>query len=114
MGDRLLATIIELERSLQGEIRRETALAEAWCARELAALAREGESVRCRLAEQERAVLAAGRAAAEKDGERLLAAAEARGAQLEALTDAQLTVALRKVWHRLLPEDDHDHPHGQG
>lgn len=114
MSDRLLATIIELEKALQEETRREAERAAAWRDRELAALALEASADRQKLSGAEAKELSAARQEVEAEGTRLLAAAEARCTRMTALSDAVLEEVLRRQLHRLLPEDGDDHPHGQG
>lgn len=113
MVNRLLTTIIELEKSLQEEICLETERSITWRDGELATLAQELVTLRQRLADEEVAALAAARLLAEAEGARLLAGVKVRCVRLEALTDAFLQELLRQPLNTLLPEDDDDHPHGQ-
>lgn len=114
MSDRLLATIIELEKMLQEEARQEAERASAWRDQELAGLALEVAAAREELTISEAAELSAARRAIEAEGARLLAAAEARCLRMAALPDAFLEKVLRRQLHRLLPGNGDDHPHGQG
>jgi hypothetical protein len=114
MGDRLLSGIIELEKTLREEERREAARAAAWRERELAALAAELTAARLALAQRDEDAVAVAREAAEAEGAALLAAGAERCTRLAALPEAFLESLLRRQLGRLLPEADDDHPDGQG
>lgn len=113
MGNRLLATIIELEKSLQEEICQETERAVAWRERELGVLARELAIARQGVTAEGVVALTETRRRAEAEALRLQAVAQARGNRLESLPDTFLEGVLRRQLRTILPEDDDDHPHGQ-
>ncbi len=114
MSDRLLASVIELERTLQEEVRQEELRAVAWQERESAALTAGLEEIRRelerRLVEQTEAT----RCRAQAEGEALRAAGAARCLRLAALSEAFLEELLRRQLDLLLPEVGDDHPHGKG
>lgn len=114
MGDRLLTTIIELENALQEEYCREERRAAAWREREVAALERNLAATRRQLSAETLAAETPARQAAEAEAARRRQAAERLCARLTALPDVFLEAMLRRALCLLLPEDDHDHPHGQG
>lgn len=114
MGDRLLASVIELEKLLQEEVRQEEARVAAWREREEAALAAGLETARRELAVWRDAQAAAGRRDAESAGAALRAAAAERCARLAALPEDFLERVLQPQLSSLLPEVGDDHPHGQG
>jgi hypothetical protein len=114
MNERLLSSIIALEKALQEEVREEEARARSWQERELAALAAVSEQHRRELELWRDEQAAAARVAAESEGAQLRAAAAGRAERLAALPQTFLQELLTRQLQRLLPEDDHDHPHGQG
>lgn len=113
MTDRLLATVIELEKTLQEEVRAEEARAAAWQERELAQLATARETVRLELARWRDEQAAAVHRTAEAEAVALRQAAAARCARLTALPDRFLAKLLKQQLDSLLPEVGDDHPHGQ-
>lgn len=113
MSDRLLTSILELEKRLQGEVARETARAGAWRERELAALAGSAATAQQQLERWGDEQASAARRTAEAEGEQLKAAAAARGARLAAVSESFLEELLRERLAMLLPEDGHDHPDGK-
>lgn len=114
MSDRLLAGVIELERILQEEVRREESRAAAWQEREVAALTAGLEAGRRELERRRAEQLAEARHLAEAEGAALQAAAAARCARLVNLEDTFLEEVLRRQLGALLPEAGDDHPHGEG
>lgn len=114
MSDRLLASIIDLEKTLQEEVRREEERAAAWRDRELAALEAEREETRRTLDKWHAEQTAAARRKAEAEGETRRTAGAARCARLAGLSDSFLEDVLRRQLNLLLPEGGDDHPHGQG
>lgn len=114
MSDRLLASVIELERTLQEEVRQEELRAASWQERESAALAAELEETRRELERRHVEQTEATRCRAEAEGEALQAAGAARCSRLSALSEAFLEELLRRQLDLLLPEVGDDHPHGEG
>jgi hypothetical protein len=114
MSDRLLASIIELEKTLQEEVRQEAARAAAWQDRELAALDDEALGARRQAERWGEEQAEAARQLAEADGEKLQAVVAARCARLGALTESFLERVLQPRLKLLLPEVGNDHPDGEG
>jgi hypothetical protein len=114
MSDRLLTSIIELEKALQEEVRREEERAAAWRERECAALVVALEAEQRQLQREEAGRAAAARQAAEAAAVDLRLANEAWCARLAALPDSFLKAALQRQLTTLLPGTGDDHPHGQG
>jgi hypothetical protein len=114
MSDRLLASVIELEKALQEEVAQEEARAAAWQERELAALAAGMELSRQALDGWHAGQTAEIRRRAEAEAETLRAAGAARCARLATLSDGFLVEVLRRPLTLLLPETGDDHSHGQG
>jgi|APIni6443716594_1056825.scaffolds.fasta_scaffold593887_1 hypothetical protein len=113
MGDRLLATIIELEKTLREEVRREAARADGWREREVAVLELEVSAAQRELSAWLSEQTAAARLAAAAAGERRVTATAVRCARLAALQDSFLEEVLRLHLRKLLPEAGDDHPHDE-
>jgi ATPase subunit of ABC transporter with duplicated ATPase domains len=114
MSDRLLTNIIELEKTLQGEVEREEARASAWRERELAALEQEFTTSRQQLQQRQAEQLGAARRDATAAAERQRLAMAAWCERLAALPDSRLREVLHRHLPSILPEAGDDHPHGQG
>lgn len=114
MSDRLLISIIELEKTLQEEVRREEERAAAWREREFAALTQILVSEQRQQQREEVARAATARREAGAAAERLRLETDDWCARLAALPDNFLEAELRKQLSAILPETDDDHPHGQG
>ena len=114
MSDRLLTSIIELERSLQGEVASEQARAVAWLERELAMLAAEMKASGQQLLTAEAEQVAAARREAEAAAAQLQQDSAAWCKRLAELPDAVLERVLLRQLPLLMPEAGNDHPHGQG
>lgn len=113
MSDRLLTSIIELEKTLQEEVRREEERAASWREREYLTLVAMLEEEQRQLQSEEAGRTAAARQEAEAAAAELRLANEAWCARLAALPDSFLEVALHRQLAALLPETGDDHPHGQ-
>lgn len=114
MSDRLLISIIELEKTLQEEVRREEERAAAWREREFAALT-QMLAAEQRQRQSEAATRAAtARREAGAAAERLRLETDGWCARLAVLPDNFLKAVLCKQLSAILPETDDDHPHGQG
>jgi hypothetical protein len=114
MGERLLNSIIELEKALQAEVAREEARAAAWREREFAALELTLATARRQLQELEVDRLASARRDAETCAEGLRQDTAAWCERLAALPDSLLREVLLRHLPDLLPETSDDHPHVQG
>jgi len=114
MSDRLLTSIIELEKALQAEVAGEAARAAAWRERELAILAAAMEAAGHQLRTMEAEQVAAARRAAEADAAQLQRETVAWCQHLAALPDKVLERVLLRQLPLLMPEAGDDHPHGQG
>jgi dsDNA-specific endonuclease/ATPase MutS2 len=113
MSDRLLANIIELEKTLQEELAQEEAHANAWREREYAALEQELITTRQQLQQREAEQLAAARREAEVAAEHQRLATVAWCERLAELPDSFLREVLHRHLPSILPEAGDDHPHGQ-
>ena len=114
MSDRLLTSIIELEKLLQEEVRREEERAAAWCERECAALAQVLAVEQRQRQSDEAARAESARREAGAAAERLRLETDEWCARLAALPDNFLEAVLLRQLSAILPETDDDHPHGQG
>lgn len=114
MTDRLLATVIELEKALQEEVRAEEERAAAWRERELAQLDADLAGTRAQWSSWQEEQAAAARHAADRAATELQAAAAARCTRLATLPESFLVKLLEQQIAALLPEVGDDHPHGQG
>lgn len=113
MSDRLLISIIELEKTLQEEVRREEERAAAWRERECAALARMLAAEQRQRQSDTAARAVEARREAGTAAERLRLETDEWCARLAALPDSLLEAVLRRYLPAILPETDDDHPHGQ-
>lgn len=113
MTDRLLATVIELEKTLQEEVRAEEVRAAAWRERELAQLQTDLAAARLEVVRWQEEQAAAAHCAADRAAAELQAAATGRCARLAALPEYFLEKLLKQQLAALLPGVGDDHPHGQ-
>jgi len=113
MSERLLTSIIELEKALQAEVASEAARAQAWKERELGLLAGDMAAARDQLRTTEAEQVAAARRAADADAAQLQREMMAWCQRLAGLPDAVLERLLLRQLPRLMPEAGDDHPHGQ-
>lgn len=114
MSDRLLTSVIELEKTLQEEVRQEEVRAAAWREREIAALHAEADAVRQELARFHAEQVAEAQRQAAAEAAALQVADTARRERLAALAEPFLEELLRRQLDALLPETCDDHPHGEG
>jgi hypothetical protein len=114
MSDGLLENIIQLEKSIQTEVDREQLRAEEWQSREMANLETVLAGAKEEMAQHRSQRLAKTKSELEREGTKLQAEAEAWCKRLESLDDSVLRAILRSHLAVILPEDDHDHPHGEG
>jgi len=114
MSERLLTSIIELEKALQAQVAGEAARAAAWQERELALLGGDIAAAREQLRTIETEQVAAARRAADADAAQLQRETMAWCQRLAGLPDAVLERLLLRQLPLLMPEADDDHPHGQG
>ena len=114
MSDGLLESIIQLEKSIQAEIAREQVRAEEWQARELTDLDAMLHSAGEEAVERRKRLLADRTRELEQESAKIQSDTEAWCKALEALDEALLRTTLRPYLAVILPEGDHDHPHGEG
>jgi hypothetical protein len=113
MTDRLLQSIIQLEKHIQTEAAAEHARADEWQQRELAAMESSFAAVLTAEQERGRQMLAEKKAELKSKGAALESASSAWCQRLLDLDDAKLQDALKQHLAAILPGGDHDHPHGQ-
>ncbi len=114
MSDGLLESIIQLEKSIQAEVAKEKVRAEEWQTRELANLETVLTSASEELARNRSQKLARKKRELKREGAKVQTDAETWCKRLESLDDSVLRATLRSYLAVILPEGDHDHPHGKG
>jgi glutaredoxin 2 len=113
MTDGLLTNIIQLEKSIQGDIAAELTRAQRWEKRELALLERERTQARKAFAKKQEERMRSEKSQLESEAQTLLRRSKQLCHHLEHIKEDILIQELKKHLQTIVFGGDDDHPHGQ-